>query len=200
MKVCKLLLAVIGATVLLGALVSSASARNFQIDVVSHRATFREVRFILPGSTTTCEVIIEGSVHNLTMTKVIGSLIGHITRASISTCATGTAVIQGESLPWHVRYSGFQGPLPNINSFITHLIDVGWRIREAGGINCLARSSAAEPVIATHHRDESNHLTVGLSGTIRSGIECLGIRVTVASDSPPVLRRAGSTSISLRLI
>jgi len=200
MKMCKLLLAAVGATVLFGSLVSAAAARNFEISQQRLRATFREVEFEGGFAITRCEAILEGTLHSRTMPKVIGSLIGYITRATLGPCVNGTAMIQGERLPWHIRYSGFQGTLPDINSFITHVIGVGVRIREAGGIECLILSTAAEPVIGTYHRDASSHLTVGLGGRIRTGAECFGIVGTVRSDSPQVLISNTTIAVSLRLI
>jgi hypothetical protein len=200
MKIFKLLLAAVGATVLLGTLVSGASARNLSFDNQRLRATFREVRFHLPGeSTVTCELILEKTLHRLTMPKVVGSLIGYITSAILGPCQNGGASIQRETLPWHIRYSGFQGTLPNITSLITHIVGMGIRIRDNFQA-CLIRSSAASPVILTYHRDASNHLTVGLGGTIGTGIECFGIHVSLVSDSPRVVLSATTTAISLRLI
>jgi hypothetical protein len=200
MKACKLLLAAGSAAILLSALASSASGRNLSVDNQSLRATFREVSFHLPTSTVTCEVIIEGSLHRRTIAKVLSSLIGYITSATLGPCQGGTASIQLLTLPWHVRYSGFQGVLPNITSVITHVIEMGVRIGEPGGLACLIRSSAAEPVIRTYHRDASNHLRVGLSGRLTSAAECFGARISIASDSPQVVLSNTSTAISLTLI
>jgi hypothetical protein len=201
MKSCKLFLAAVGATMLLGSLVSSASARNFSTDNQSFRAAFSAVEFHLPETTVRCHVTLEGSMHRRTVTKVIGSLIGYITRAILGPCQTGRATILRETLPWHVRYSGFQGTLPNITSVITHVIGVSWRFAGSEGFpNCLARSIATEPVVGRYHRDASNHLTAGIEGTIRTGAECLGIAGSFRSDSPRVVLLGTSVPISLMLI
>ena len=140
MKLWKLLLASVGATVLLGALVSTASAGRFEVSNQRIRAIFRAVEFHLPESTTRCELTIEGSLHSRTTVKRLGTLLGYITRADLGACAAGTATIQQLTLPWHVRYSGFSGTLPEISSIITHVIFVGFRVGESGGTACLARA------------------------------------------------------------
>jgi hypothetical protein len=198
MKIHKLLLAAVGATVLFGSLVSAAYAGRFEVSNKFFRATFREVEFHMAFSTTRCELILEGVLHSRTMPKVIGSLIGFITRATLGACVNGTAIIQEERLPWHVRYSGFQGILPEINSVITHIIGVGVRIRESLGFVCLILSSAAEPVSGTYHRNViTHHLTVGLGGTIRPS-ECPN--VSIVSDSPQVVISNTAIALSLSLI
>src|SRR6476659_4031993 len=157
MKLCKLLLASVAATVLLGALVSSASARNFEISEQRIMATFTNVEFHLIGATARCALTIEGSLHTRTMAKVSGSLIGYITRAELGPCASGTATIHQASLPWHVRYSGFAGPLPEINSIITHVIGASFRV-QVGSQNCAATSTATEPVTGAYHRNAATRL------------------------------------------
>jgi hypothetical protein len=185
MKVCKLLLAAAGATVLLGTLVSSASARNLSISSQTIRASFSSVEFHLAETTSRCHVTMEGSMHSRTVAKVLGSLFGYVTSAILGPCAAGTATILRETLPWHIRYSGFQGTLPNITSYIQHLVGAAWRIREAGGVACLSRSTAAEPVVGTIHRNTVTGRVgeMGISGTIRTGIECFGISGSFRSDS-----------------
>src|SRR4051794_14739384 len=153
MKFCKVLLAALGATVLLGALVSTASARNFSTSSQTLRASFREVRWRLPFGITNCQVTLEGSLHSRTIDKVPGRLIGYITSAALGSCSSGTATILRETLPWHVRYANFTGTLPNITSLGTNVIDASFRVRETFTITCLARSTAAQPAIGTFNRD-----------------------------------------------
>jgi hypothetical protein len=201
MKICKLLLAAAGTTVLLGALVSSASARNFSISNQNIRASFREVNFRGAFGETRCQVTLEGSLHSITMEKSIGRLMGYITSAVLGPCAVGTATIHRETLPWHVRYSGFEGPLPNITSLRTHVIGASWSVREPGGFTCSARSSAAEPATGTYHRNTATHRLeeVGIGGTIRT--TCFGASGSFTSDSARVsLLGAGHTSVFVSLI
>jgi hypothetical protein len=184
MKLCKLLLASVAATMLLGALVSSASARNFEVSNQRIRAIFSEVNFHLLGGTTECHVTIEGSLHTRTMAKVIGSLIGYITRVDLGLCPVGTATVLTSTLPWHVRYSGFQGVLPRITSIITHVIDSSFRVREPGGITCLIRSTTTEPESVNYHRNPTTGQveTAEIGGTLRTGFECFGASGSFRSD------------------
>jgi len=202
MKLCKLLLTSVGATLLFGGLVASASARNFEVSNQRLRAIFRRVEFHLPGATTTCELTLEGSLHSRNMAKVAGSLIGYITRADLGPCAAGSATIQQGTLPWHVRYSGFSGTLPEISSIITHVIFVGFRVRETEGIACLALSSVAEPVIGNYHRNTATReiTSAEIRGSIRTGPECLGIAGSFRSDRGPVSVSNAATRVSLSLI
>ena len=200
MKIVKSLLATLGAAVLLGSLVSSASARSLSVDNQSLRFTFSSLRFHLPESTVDCPIILEGSLHRRTIPKVSGSLIGYITRAELGICPFGTATILRETLPWHVRYHGFEGVLPNIGSIISHIINASFRIRSSAGVTCLVRSTAAEPAVGRFHRDVSNHLTVGIEGSIRTDPGCFGFAVSFRSDSPQVVLLGTLTAISLTLI
>src|SRR5215207_2963869 len=93
MKLFKLLLAVAGATVLLGALVSTASATRLASSSQTLRAGFARVNFTGPFGTTECALTLEGSLHSRTITKTIGSLIGLITRAVLGACVRGSATI-----------------------------------------------------------------------------------------------------------
>ena len=93
MKTCKLLVAAAGATVLLGVLVSSASARNFSVSNQNLSVMWRSLEFALPGATTRCAVTLEGSLHTRTLPKVAGSLIGYVTKAILGPCSFGTATL-----------------------------------------------------------------------------------------------------------
>jgi len=200
MKISKLLLATVGATVLLGALVSSASARNFSVSNQNISSMWRSVEFALPGATTRCQVTLEGSLHSRTFAKVIGSLIGYITKAILGPCAASTFTILSATLPWHVTYSGFEGALPNIRSLITHIVGYSLRFRESGGIACLVRSSAARPAVGIFHIVSHTVTEAGLSGRIPTGIECFGIEGTFSSDSGRVSLSGTGAAISVSLI
>jgi hypothetical protein len=204
MKMCRLLLAAVGATVLLGTLVSSASARNFSISNQNIRASFSSVIFSGGVGDTQCHLTLEGSLHSRTITKLAGSLIGYITNAVLGPCARGTATISRETLPWHVRFSGFNGNLPNITSIITHVVGASFRIRESFfGIICHVRTTATEPAIGRFHRNTTTHRLeeVGIEGSIRTGPECEEIVGTLSSDSARVsLLGAFHTSVFVSLI
>jgi hypothetical protein len=201
MKIGKLLLATAGATVLLSALVSSASAGRLEINTQAIRVSWRTVNFSGPFGTTRCQVTLEGTLHSRTMVKTIGSLIGYITRAILGPCATGQSTILTETLPWHVRYSGFSGILPEINSIIIHVIGASFRVRELSAF-CLARTTAARPGIGTLHRDPVTHLIteVSIGGRISTGAECFGAEGGLEANEVAASESNSNTRINVSLI
>jgi len=88
------------------------------------------------GGTMECEVLFAGSLHSRTLAKVVGSLIGYMTTATVLRCARAGMTIRQESLPWHRRYAGFAGTLPNITSTSETVTGAEWIVREPGGITC----------------------------------------------------------------
>jgi len=194
MKLSKLLLATVSATVLLGALVSSASARNFSVSNQNISAMWSSVHFAGPfGGLTDCHLTLEGSLHSRTFAKVAGSLIGYITRAILGRCETGTATIEQERLPWHVSYSGFEGALPNIRSIFVHVVGASFRVRTTEGITCHVVTTAAEPARGIFHRNTATHeiTEAGIEGRIRTGAECFGA-TGILSTAP---ESSGSVSL-----
>jgi hypothetical protein len=203
MKIFKVLLATAGATVLLSGLVSSASARELSLSNQSFRAAFSSVEAAGFGGIIRCQVTLEGSFHSRTLRKAAGTLIGYITRAISGPCSGGTTTILTSTLPWHVRYSGFVGALPEITSISSHVIGASFRVRESAGIACLVRTTATEPGVVTYHRNTTTHeiTEAGINGRIRTGPECLTIPGTFTSDSAPVsLLGTSSTRITVTLI
>jgi hypothetical protein len=199
MKLSKLLLAVVGATVLLGALVSTASAGRLSSSSSTLRATFREVRFAGGFGTTICAVTLEGSLHSRTIAKVANALIGYITRAALGSCTQGSATILTETLPWHVRYVGFTGTLPNIGSLITSVSRASFQIREpVFGITCLAASTDARPTTGTYTREAGGALTTAVI-TGRVPTNC-GTEGTLEGTSNSLTVLGAATRITLTLI
>jgi hypothetical protein len=179
MRLSKLLLATIGATVLLGALVGSASARSFSSTSQTLRSTFSRVRFSGVFGSITCHVTLEGSLHTRTIAKVAGTLIGYITAANLGECAEGSATILRETLPWHVRYLSFTGTLPAITSLSINVIGASFRVREPLA-TCLARSTPESPSVGTFNREAGGALlTAEISGTIPTSC---GANGSFASD------------------
>jgi len=181
MKLCKLLLAVVGATVLLGALVSTASATHLRSSTQSFRATWTRSEFTGGFVAARCNLTLEGSLHSATINKTAGSLIGYITRASVGPCESGSATVLTATLPWHVQYASFTGTLPSsIATIVTHVIGAAWRIREGGfSINCLTTSSAGEPSVGTYNLTGGSVTSVTLGGTTN----CEGINGTLRGTS-----------------
>src|SRR5215207_6699629 len=153
-KYTKTLLALVGATVMLSALVAGASANRLSSTSRNIRATWASMEFIEPlNSTVRCPVTLEGSLHSGIITKTPGALIGHISRGTVATssCSGGTASILQANLPWHVRYSGFAGTLPNITVMRTTVIGASFRVAGPFG-TCLFTSSAAQPTTGDFNR------------------------------------------------
>ena len=199
MKLSKLLLATLGATVLLGALVGSASATRLASSSTTLRSTFREVTFSGAFGHIVCQVTLEGSLHSRTITKTVGSLIGYITAANLGTCATGTATILRETLPWHAQYNSFTGTLPAITGITIRVIGAKFRVREPL-LTCLATSTTENPAIGTFSRETATGaLTTGrISG---SGIETTCGRVgAFNSDAGPITVAGAATRITVTLI
>ena len=137
MKLSKLLLAVVAASVLLGAFVSTASARNLSTSEQRQQILWRRMDFSGGfGGTVECEVLLSGSLHSRTIPKTVGLLIGYITEGTVLRCARGSATIIQSSFPWHRRYAGFVGTLPTITSTSETVRGAEYIIREPGGITC----------------------------------------------------------------
>lgn len=200
MKLCKLLLAAVGASALLGMLVSTASARLLEVSNQSFSSAYSSAEFHLPGATTRCHLTVEGSFHSRTLDKTLAGLIGYITSSIIGPCLSGTATILRGTLPWHVHYFGFGGRLPSIAHLSIPIIGFAYRVRESGGIACLARSSTGEPVMGRLNVDASGHATSQLEGSIRTGLECFGISGSFRSDAPRIVLQGTTVPISIRLI
>lgn len=198
MKLSKLLFAVVGASVLLGALVSTASARNVSVSNQNLRATFQRVTFNLPFGDTVCAVSLEGSLHARTIAKVVGALIGYITRARLGACSTGSATILTETLPWHVTYRNFTGRLPAIETIGTDVINASFRVREPFGVTCLARSTTSRPAIGTYRVSGGTIASATIGGTVPT--DCLGQEGVFSSDAGVVTLTGATTRITVTLI
>jgi hypothetical protein len=137
MKLSKLLLAVVGATVLLVALVASASAGRLEDSSTDNRATWVHLIFRGGFGNIDCEVRVEARFHTRSITKTVNSLVGYITAASILRCASGGATVNQASLPWHRRYRAFSGTLPRITNVEETVTGAEWNIREPTfGVTC----------------------------------------------------------------
>jgi hypothetical protein len=180
---------------------SVGSARNFSTSDRFFLATFPNAEFLASFDTIRCNLTLEGTLHSRSFAKVVGSLIGYMTRAVATTvCASGSLTILTETLPWHMRYSGFEGTLPRIRRVFTHITGMAFRIREPFGITCLARSESGEPAIMRFIREESGVLQLAfLEGRISTGMECGGVQVTLFSLSN-ALTSPGGMRITVTLI
>lgn len=144
------MLALLVAGIALGACVGGASANRLSLSSTTWRAVFSEPVGEPPIHVIACAATFEGSFHSATLAKTISSLIGYITRAAIreETCRGGHLRALRETLPWHLRYEGFEGTLPIIRAIAAAAIGVAILAEFAAfpGSSCLIRSSAEEPV------------------------------------------------------
>jgi len=200
-----LLTLVIGATLAAALLIVSATAgaRNLSISSQFWRSVYRPLRFVSAGITiTSCDVTLEGSFHYRTSNKTLEALVGHITRAAIGACATGSATVLTASLPWHIRYLGFTGVLPDITGVRDETIGVSFRIHErVFGTECLATSTTEQPIIGTARLAEGGGsrtvigYTADPTARIRCGIIEGGFEGTAAVTEP-----ISGESLTVRLI
>lgn len=129
----------------------SVSHRPFRV-VWSTSAPFDRLNFFAASASENyadCDVTLEGSFHSNAIVKNLDALIGHVSRAILGTCAFGGQVraiaVLGETLPWHVRYGGFSGSLPDEILVTLALVDASFNVRSALGVACLYRSTARDP-------------------------------------------------------
>lgn len=124
-----------------------------------------------------CEVTLRGTLHSRTFQKVAGSLIGYWTAANIPRCPRGGGTVLRETLPWHIRYRGFAGVLPNITAAAADATAVAKKWREATiGATCLSLSTASSPAIFSLNREAGGRIT---SATVSGSVPCSGaINVT----------------------
>jgi hypothetical protein len=135
------------------------------------RVVFRSLSFQSSGGIeVNCPVTLEGSFHSRTLSKVLNSLQGFISRAVVGAagCASGTfSFLNGvenvsNTLPWHVTYGSFAGTLPNMTSIRLNVIGLAVRVRDSPlgfPIDCLFLSSAAAPAPGSLLREAGGTVT-----------------------------------------
>lgn len=125
-------LAVVLVALIVAVAAGAASANRLSVSNQLFRLTWSALRFSEGGSEITCPLTLEGSMHARTFSKVLEALIGYLTRSAVGSCRGSEEVrLNTEALPWHVRYSGFAGTLPNITSMRTTYSGVEFWIRIA---------------------------------------------------------------------
>lgn len=146
--------------------------------------------------TARCAVTVEGSFHDRTTTKVADRLVGYITRVTLGECPTGSATVLTETLPWHVRYAASPAPATQAT-----IVGVATRIRETGGVGCLARTTAEQPATMRFTREASGAITAAtLGGAVTTGAECFGVTGTFTGVSNTVTVANNSNRITVSLI
>jgi hypothetical protein len=143
----RLLLVGLAAAITLGAIISTASANRIATSNQFFRVVWTELPFV-GFVTIRCPVTIEGSFHSSTISKVTEALVGYVTRAAVGNpcpSGNGSARILTATLPWHMRYDSFEGPLPNITSIKLRLIGAAFEVTSSG-VFCLFQSTVASPM------------------------------------------------------
>jgi hypothetical protein len=149
----RLLLVSVTVTVALFVAVGSASAATFDIAGESFRTVWRSVTFEAAGSAVRCPLTLTGTFSVATFTVAARTRIGTVTRAELGTCTGGTARVLTETLPWAIQYGSFAGTLPNITSVGLRLVGASLSIFPSGLVNCLARTTETEPIVANASRE-----------------------------------------------
>ncbi len=181
-------LALLSAAALCGA-AATAPARNLSVSTRPFRVVWTPLTAGLRANESEAEVLIscnvtmEGSLHSSTIAKVAGSLIGYISGATIDarSCREslglgGSFSLLAGTLPWHVRYTSFEGTLPLVTGVRVSFAGMGLGI-SAFGINCLARSSTERParwILGLESGGVSTGLSAEAGGTLPppTGLGC----------------------------
>jgi hypothetical protein len=164
----RLFVAAAVAATALAACVGTASARRLATSENHFLVHFRELTFEGGGTQIICAISLEGSFHEKTIEKIVGSLVGYISEARLKRpCSGGEAWMQttqergageSESLPWHILYERFIGALPNITGIETQAIGVSLLL-SLGGTRCVYRSSSTSPMLGIINREAGGKAT-----------------------------------------
>jgi len=195
MRLSKLLLVVISATVMLGALVSSAWARNLEVSSQTGTILWRRMDFAGGFGTIECEIKLSRSFHARTFTKTVNSLIGYVTEGTILRCSRGGITINQASLPWHLRYRGFTGTLPSITGIADTVTGAEWTFREPTfGATCTVRRESSSTIL-TYTVSGGTLTRTDISGEN----SCSGINARLSGSETNVTNGAGAR-VTIRLI
>jgi len=209
MKTCvKLILAAATATVVLGAAASTASARRIEVSEQRFHQVWTSITFVGEFASVKCPMTIEGSFHSKTTSKVIGQLIGYITRVTLigGACTSGHATALTEILPWHITYEGFGGILPRITEIHILLIGAAFRFELLGG-SCLVQTSTTEPsedwIFIEPNTGQVRNLFPNPNRLIRTSAGCLAGATGRFEGTSEVFaggQESGTTRITVRLV
>jgi hypothetical protein len=138
------------ATMMLAAAVGGATAGRLSITNQQIRATWASVGMsnTITSGTVRCPVTLDGSFHSATIRKVVGALIGYVSRGTVGTptqCTGGRASIDQETLPWHVTYESFTGTLPSLSEANYLLIRESYAFLPSEGNSCRMRTTIENP-------------------------------------------------------
>lgn len=196
----KFLLAALSSALLLAFAVNSASAARLGSNETAFRITYAPLSFVPSfGSTARCPVTLAGSFHSRTITKTAGSLIGYINSVTVGTCEAGNARVNAETLPWHIRYVGFEGALPNITTITQLLVSSSFEVRgEIFGIEVTCRYTPASE-LGVNTRESRGVITGQTPGTESSRSETSGCPSGRLSGTGSV-KTAGGANVIVTLV
>ncbi len=129
---CRALLVAVGVAAVLAIAVGPAAAVNLEFFTPEIRSVFERITFEAGGLRIECRMTVTGSFHRRTFAKVLNGLYGFVSNVTTESCASGSATAGG--LPWHQRYNGFAGTLPNIEQVIMNWSAARWTVREFPGV------------------------------------------------------------------
>ena len=160
------------------------------------------------GSVARCNLTLEGSFHSRTIAKVVGALVGNITRASLGGCTEGRYEPLTASLPWPLRYAGFTGTLPRITGIQYSLVGGDFLLEEAFFADCLYKDPPEFPgrFIANVNSSTGALTSVRLDETIGhtlhdsslTRLPCSEVLFTAGTGT--VTQQGATTAITVRLI
>jgi hypothetical protein len=211
----------LAAAMLLAGGESTVSARNFSLSSRTFRTTWASLQFMsIDGRTNVrCAVTMEGSFHSSTIAKVVEALVGYVTRAIVKRpCVGGTVwALNGDAnevlggnvsntLPWHIKYDGFAGMLPDIRNVNLQIPEEAYLVRDTT-FNLLCtyasarRSSGREILYVEWWTNGINWIwRLFVSGTgFKAGRETGCPQLTISGEGRPVAFGT-TTELSPRLI
>ncbi|HMJ01647.1 MAG TPA: hypothetical protein VK506_01825, partial [Conexibacter sp.] len=154
------------AALMLGLVVSAASAGRLSVDDINFKLIWPEaedINFTAGGNTVECSVTLLGSFHRGTVSKTAGALTGAVSQAAIGDCDNGTAIIDTRP-PWHVRYTSFSGTLPAITGITSTL---------SGQRKTINHTASGATCITVANSPASGRSNVGAGGVV-TGLTALG--------------------------
>lgn len=156
-------LAIVAGAVLIAAVTSSTAFGNhMSISNQNWRLVFSPLRFTGTAgfASIACPVTLEGSFHSASIAKTAGLLLGYVNRASVAaaSCTGGSARIEQEALPWHIRYESFNGTLPNITGIALQIVGAAFLITTSFG-GCRYRTTAESPSVGVATRESGGAIT-----------------------------------------
>jgi hypothetical protein len=178
------------ATALMALGTTTAGARSLSLSNQNIRITFNDLEFRASEIRNDCHVTLEGSFHTRTFAKVAEALVGYLTRVMTGQCTQGVTLL-AETMPWHVRYQGFAGTLPNITTVIAKIFGASFRVSI-----CLASADIRLEAI----RDVTTQALIGIEvplQTIPTSICGNGSLRSNANGSPSVLGSNSAIIVTL---